>query len=210
MTAGSAGAVNTAGGNGTSFAATGIGTGGGGGGSSTTGNAGNGGDGGNYGAGGGGGGAATDGVGNSGAGGTGTQGQAIIRTYRGNVGMTATQVIAVSVGDEATAITVGTDKIKFRIPFVNGFKLNGIGASLTTAQASGTIFTVNVKEAGVSILSTKITIDNTETMSLSGAATPPVLSDTTLAPFAEMSVDVDQIGNGTAKGLKLYLLGFPL
>jgi hypothetical protein len=84
--------------------------------------------------------------------------------------------------------------------------LTSVRASLTTAQASGSIFTVDINEAGTSILSTKLTIDNTEKTSTT-AATPPVISDVNLADDAEMTIDIDQIGDGTAKGLKVTLIG---
>jgi hypothetical protein len=84
--------------------------------------------------------------------------------------------------------------------------LTAVRASLTTAQASGSIFTVDINEAGTSILSTKLTIDNTEKTSTT-AATPPVISDSNLADDAEMTIDIDQIGDGTAKGLKVTLIG---
>jgi hypothetical protein len=34
-----------------------------------------------------------------------------------------------------------------------------------------------------------------------------VISDSSLADDAKMSVDIDQIGDGTAKGLKVVLIG---
>ena len=84
--------------------------------------------------------------------------------------------------------------------------LTAVRASLTTAQTSGTIFTVDINESGTSILSTKLTIDNTEKTSTT-AATAPVISDTALADDAEITIDIDQIGDGTAKGLKVMLIG---
>lgn len=113
--------------------------------------------------------------------------------------------IQLAASDETTALTAGTGKITFRMP--HAMTLTGVRASLTTAQASGNIFTVDINENGSSILSTKLTIDNTEKTSTT-AATPPVISDTALADDAEITVDIDQIGNGTAKGLKITLIGF--
>lgn len=84
--------------------------------------------------------------------------------------------------------------------------LSAVRASLNVAQSSGSIFTVNIKEAGVTILSTKITIDNGELTSTT-AATPPVISDANLADDAQMTVDIDQIGDGLAAGLKVALIG---
>ena len=112
--------------------------------------------------------------------------------------------LVVAASDESTALTTGTAKITFRMP--RAVTLTAVRASLTTAQASGTIFTVDINEGGTSILSTKLTIDNTEKTSTT-AATPPVISDTALADDAEITIDIDQIGNGTAKGLKVMLIG---
>ena len=114
------------------------------------------------------------------------------------------EVIMVAASDEVTNISAGTAKVKWRMPYA--FTVTAVRASLSTAQASGSIFTVDINEDGVSILSTKLTIDNTELTSTT-AATAPVISDTALADDAEMSVDVDQIGTAGARGLKVYLIG---
>jgi hypothetical protein len=112
--------------------------------------------------------------------------------------------LVVAASDETTALTAGNAKITFRMP--RAVTLTAVRASLTTAQASGNIFTVDINEGGTSILSTKLTIDNTEKTSTT-AETPPVISDTALADDAEMTIDIDQIGNGTATGLKVALIG---
>lgn len=112
--------------------------------------------------------------------------------------------ICIACSDETTALTTGGAKVTFRMP--HAMTLTDIRASLTTAQSSGSTFTVDVNEAGTTILSTKITIDNTEKTSTT-AATPPVISDASLADDAEITVDIDQVGDGTAKGLKVYLIG---
>jgi uncharacterized protein YuzE len=112
--------------------------------------------------------------------------------------------IQLAASDETTALTAGTAKVTFRMPYA--MTLTAVRASLTTAQASGSIFTVDINESGTSILSTKLTIDNTEKTSVT-AATPAVISDTALADDAEITIDIDQIGNGTATGLKITLIG---
>ncbi len=109
-----------------------------------------------------------------------------------------------AVSDETTALTTGTSKITFRMPY--GFTLTAVRASLTTAQTSGSIFTVDINDSGTSILSTKLTIDNTEKTSTT-AATAAVISDVNLADDAEITIDIDQVGDGTAKGLKVALIG---
>jgi hypothetical protein len=116
------------------------------------------------------------------------------------------QTLAIACSDEKTALTAGVGKVAFRNPYSSVFHVTAVKASLTTAQATGTIFTVDINEAGVSILSTKLTIDNTEKTSAT-AAVPPVVSDADIAADAEITVDIDQIGDGTATGLKVYLIG---
>lgn len=115
------------------------------------------------------------------------------------------KVIQVAVSDETTALTTGTAKVTFRMPYA--MTLSAVRASLSTAQASGSIFTVDINETGSgSILSTLLTIDNTEKTSTT-ATTAPVISDTALADDAEITIDIDQVGDGTAKGLKIALIG---
>lgn len=114
--------------------------------------------------------------------------------------------IIVSCSDEnTTALTVGNAKVTFRMPYA--MTLTAVYAELTTAQASGSILTVDINEAGTSILSTKLTIDNTEDDSAT-AATPAVISDASLAARAKITVDIDQVGDGSAKGLKVTLVGY--
>lgn len=125
-------------------------------------------------------------------------------TEYGPLGSGASQSFVIACSDETTALTTGTAKVTFRMPYA--FTLTAVRASLTTAQTSGSIFTVDINEGGVSILSTKITIDNTEKTSTT-AVTAPVISDASLADDAEITVDIDQVGDGTAKGLKVTLIG---
>lgn len=115
------------------------------------------------------------------------------------------EVIIIAVGDETTAITTGTAKVTFRMPFA--MTLTAVRASLTTVSSSGTP-TVDINEgagAGTSILSTKLTIDASEFTSTT-AATPAVISDTALADDAQITIDIDTAGTGAA-GLKVALIG---
>lgn len=108
----------------------------------------------------------------------------------------------VAISDETTAITTGTAKITFRMPFA--MTLTTVRASLTTASSSGTP-TFDINESGSTILSTKLTIDANELTSTT-AATPPVISDANLADDAEITIDIDVAGTG-AKGAKITFLG---
>lgn len=118
--------------------------------------------------------------------------------------VTIPKVVQVAVSDQSSALTTGTAKITFRMPYA--MTLSAVRASLSTAQTSGSILTVDVNEGGSTILSTKLTIDNGEKTSAT-AATPPVISDTALADDAEITIDIDQVGDGTAKGLIVTLIG---
>lgn len=93
-------------------------------------------------------------------------------------------------------------KVTFRMPFA--MTLWSVRASLTSASTSGTP-TVDINESGVSILSTKLTIDVNEKTSVT-AAVPAVISDTSLAFDAEITVDIDVAG-ANAAGLKVWLIG---
>ena len=112
------------------------------------------------------------------------------------------EVIMIAVSDETTAITTGTAKVTFRMPWA--LTLTAVRASLTTASTSGNP-AIDIKESGASIFSTTLTIDATEKTSTT-AATPAVISDTALADDAEITVDISAAGTG-AKGLKVYLIG---
>ena len=115
-----------------------------------------------------------------------------------------TEVIAIACGDESTAHATGTAVVTFHMPYA--FTLTGVKAGLTVAPV-GSVFTVDINEAGTTILSTKITIDASEKTSGS-AATAAVISDTALAADALMTIDIDGVGSSTAgAGLKVYLIG---
>lgn len=122
--------------------------------------------------------------------------------YPGSGGTGLPETLIIAVGDETTAITTGTAKVTFRMPFA--MSLSSVRASLTTASSSGDP-TVDINEAGTTILSTKLSIDATEKTSTT-AAVPPVISDSALADDAEMTIDIDTAGTGAA-GLKVYLIG---
>ncbi|MGA0610575.1 hypothetical protein [Caldimonas sp. KR1-144] len=114
-------------------------------------------------------------------------------------------VLPVACSDEATALTAGNAKVTFHYPMTGN--VTEVWAGLTTPQAAngaGGIFTVDVNNAGASILSTKITIDNTEETSLT-AASAPVISNPSVTKGAKGTIDIDQIGDGSAKGLKVYI-----
>lgn len=134
---------------------------------------------------------------------------------RGNINLNAPSVTvngspippiiqAVAASDETTAIVTGNGKVTFRIPVA--MTITSVTASLTTAQPAGSIFTIDVKKNGTTIFSTLLTIDNTELTSTT-AATPAVLSVTSIAADDAIRVDVTQVGTAGAAGLKIYIIG---
>lgn len=125
------------------------------------------------------------------------------------IGAANVETFTVAASDEVTPLSAGTAKLTFRMPF--GFTLADIRASLTVAQASGSILTVDVNEGGATILTTKLTIDNGEKTTANGAAAIAAViggAGPGLADDAEITIDIDQIGDGTAKGLKLTFIGY--
>ena len=113
------------------------------------------------------------------------------------------ETLVVACSDESTAIDSTGTKATFRMPYA--MTVAAVRASLNSACATGT-FTVDINEAGTSILSTKLTIDATEETSTTAAAAA-VISDSALADDAEITVDVDDVGDSTATGLKVALIG---
>tara|TARA_R100000808_G_scaffold18552_1_gene40629 strand:- start:2668 stop:3672 length:1005 start_codon:yes stop_codon:yes gene_type:complete len=115
-----------------------------------------------------------------------------------------TQNFIIACSDETTALTTGTAKVTFRMPYA--FTLTAVRASVTTAPV-GSVLTVDINETGSTILSTKLTIDASEKTSTT-AATPPVISVSALADDAEITIDIDTVGSTTAgAGLKVTLIG---
>lgn len=113
-----------------------------------------------------------------------------------------TESFTIPVGDETTAITTGTAKVTWRMPYA--FTVTAVRASVNTVSSSG-LPTFDINEGGVSILSTKLSIDASEKTSVT-AATPAVISDADLADDAEMTIDIDTAGTG-AKGAKIVIIG---
>ena len=120
-----------------------------------------------------------------------------------------TECIAIACSDETTALTTGTAKVTFHMPYA--FTLTNVKAGVTTAPVGSTLV-VDINEAGSTIFGTnKLSIDASEktsataatAVSMSGGAGPALAAD------ALMTVDIDQVGSSTAgAGLKVYLIGY--
>jgi|29_taG_2_1085357.scaffolds.fasta_scaffold02547_5 hypothetical protein len=115
------------------------------------------------------------------------------------------QSFIIAASDETSNLTTGTNKVRIRMPYA--FTLTAVRASVNTAP-TGSVLTVDINESGSTILSTKITIDASETTSTT-AATAPVISDSSLADDAIIGIDIDTIGSSDAgTGLKVTLIGY--
>ena len=118
-----------------------------------------------------------------------------------------TESFIVACSDEGTALTTGTAKVSFRMPYAFTLTAGAGGVRASCNQApTGAILTMDINEAGSTILSTKLTIAIGSTTSVGG--TDPVISDVNLADNALMTIDIDQIGSSNAgTGLKVTLIG---
>ena len=117
--------------------------------------------------------------------------------------------LEVACSDEDTALTTGNAKVTFRMPFAMTLTAGegGVRASLTGAGSTSGATTIDINEAGTTILSTKCTIDYGDLTSV-GVSSAVVIDDTSLADNAQMTVDIDGITGGADEtGLKIQLIG---
>jgi len=116
----------------------------------------------------------------------------------------ATVSAGVAASDETTALEVGDGVATFRVPCA--MTLTDVRCSVGTAPVGSTII-VDIEEGGSTVLSTLLTIDAGAKTSTT-AAVPAVISDASLADDAEITINIDQVGSGTAgAGLKIWLIG---
>lgn len=103
---------------------------------------------------------------------------------------------------DTEAVAAGTP-VTFRMP--GDVTLTSVKASLTAAATTGTL-TVDIHVNGVSILSTLLTIDATETTSATASAAAVILTPD-IADDDEVEIIVTDDADGNATGLKVYLVG---
>ena len=120
-----------------------------------------------------------------------------------------TEMIAIALGDEATVLAAASTSVPvvtYHMPY--GFTLTDVKVGLTVAGTGAALVTIDVHEAGTTVLSTKVTVDATEKTS-GTAATQPVVSDSALAVDSIIEVFVDVVdSNNLAAGAKVYLIGY--
>jgi hypothetical protein len=122
--------------------------------------------------------------------------------YRKYYQIDYTEHIALS--DESTALTTGTSKVTFRS--LGNIKASMFRLSCNTAP-TGSVITVDINVDGVSILSTKLTIDAGEKTSRTAANAMQFATGLdAISDDAEITVDIDGVGSTIAgAGLKLIM-----
>ena len=114
------------------------------------------------------------------------------------------EAFGVALSDVTTALVVGASVEQITMPYA--FELEAVFVEVKTAPTGAAIH-VDINEAGASILSGPLVIDATEFISTTGTS-PPTITDTTLAQYAKITFDIDQVGSTIAgAGLKAWLVG---
>jgi len=118
--------------------------------------------------------------------------------------------VALSVGDPSTAMTTGNNKAKFHIPAgLNGMDLVEVHAEVSTAPAGSTADIQLSRNGSADMLSTKITIDASETGSDTAAAAAVINgSNDNVSTNDTIQIDIDQIGSSTAGSGLVVTMGF--
>lgn len=108
----------------------------------------------------------------------------------------------IPVTDQVTDLTAGTNKFEFQVPYAA--TITNTWASVKTA-AVGQDIIVDINEGGISIFSVPMHIDPSEKHS-KDAITQPTRTDSTLAQWGVLTIDLDQTGTTTAgQGLVIYV-----
>jgi hypothetical protein len=113
------------------------------------------------------------------------------------------EAFLLAISDETTAITTGTAKLTFRLPYA--FTVTAVKASLSAASSSGNP-TFDINQNGTSILGTKLSIDSGEKTSVT-AASAATIAIASLASDDEITIDIDTAGTG-ATGAKITIIGY--
>jgi hypothetical protein len=120
-----------------------------------------------------------------------------------------TESISIALGDEETVLAAASTTVPvttFHMPY--GFTLTDVKVGCTVAGTGAALLTVDVHEAGTTVLSTKVTVDATEKTS-GTATTPMVISNSALAVDSLIEIFVDVIDtDNVASGVKVYLIGY--
>jgi hypothetical protein len=118
------------------------------------------------------------------------------------------RVVGILVVDPASNTATGDGKAVFRVPSVlNGWNLVAVAAMVYTAGTTGTTdVQIRNKTDAQDMLSTKITIDSTETDSSTAAAAVINTSFDDVATGDHIAIDVDAVSTTPARGLYVEMI----
>lgn len=119
------------------------------------------------------------------------------------------RIIELKIIDDATTLSTGDGKLIFMVPAsLDGAVIQQVAAYVTTVSASGGPLLIQLRNVtnSADILTTKINIDDSEKTSYT-AATAAVIdrSQNILKRGDLVAVDVDDAGDGAAKGLGIVI-----
>lgn len=127
-------------------------------------------------------------------------------TSRGSENIRMPESMVIACGNPDTVIE--TAGLLQDIPaFPYSLHLTEVSAALSTAQAGGAPLIVDVRVDGTSVFSVPVTFDNGETRS-TDSATQPELTTFDIERGQRVSFYATQVGDGTAAGLKVNLVGY--
>lgn len=116
-----------------------------------------------------------------------------------------TEQFPVAVSDEITNLTTGTAKVTWHWPYAA--EILEVFAGLSSVQTGGSVLTVDVNKNGSTMMTTnKLVWDNNEETTLTYSGTAAALTTTTVAKGDKGTIDIDQVGTASAKGLKVYFI----
>lgn len=134
--------------------------------------------------------------------------QKAVKTYSDNGVTNRTTTFGIQVVDAGTDTATGDAKAYFTVPSqLNGFNLTAVKATVYTAGTTNTTdIQIRNKTQTADMLTTKITIDSTETDSAT-AATPAVIdtSNDDVATGDVIAIDIDAVSSTPSKGLFVLL-----
>lgn len=113
--------------------------------------------------------------------------------------------IILPIVDQIRPVVQGTNQRTLRM--VGGFQLMDVRAALFSSQATGNAIEVDLKVGGVSILTAPLTVANGSVTTVGNASLLPA-GGVSIADETVVQIDVLQVGDGTANGLTVALLGY--
>lgn len=110
--------------------------------------------------------------------------------------------------DDTTSPTVGDSAFSFTVPPQwDGARVTWVGAAVTTVSAGSGPISVQIAIGANNILTTAISITDSVKYSWATGTTQPVIDQTLniLRSGDQIDVDIDDIGDGAARGLQIFI-----